>query len=80
LGSGWELRWEEHKPYPKPFGLHLYMLHFMGLEIIQDDNIVNCINYYDSLFSGGRELEKGKNEPSPFGERVLYEIVRKTVL
>jgi hypothetical protein len=43
------------------------MLHFMGLEIIQDDNIVNCIDYYDSLFSGGRELEKGKNEPSPFG-------------
>jgi len=41
------------------------MLYFTALEIIQDDNIVNCINYYDSLFPGGRELEKGKNEPSP---------------
>jgi hypothetical protein len=59
---------EENKSYPEPFGFHLYMLYCMGLEIIQDDNIVNCINYYDSLFSGGRELEKGKNETlSPEG-------------
>jgi hypothetical protein len=69
------------KSYPEPSGFHPYMLHFMALQIIKYDNIVNCIKYYDSLFPGVRELEKGKNEPSPFeGEGFIPNCAESCIL
>jgi hypothetical protein len=52
LRSGRGVRWKGNKSHPKPSGFRLHILHFMALEIIQDDNIVNRINYHESLFLG----------------------------
>jgi hypothetical protein len=31
-----------NKSHLKPFGFHPHMLHFMAVQIIEDDNVVNC--------------------------------------
>ena len=33
-----------NKSHLKPFGFHPYMIHFMAVQIIKDDNLVNCQN------------------------------------
>jgi hypothetical protein len=62
-----------------PFGFHPYMLHFMAVQIVQDDNIVNCINCYDSLFLDRREIEMEKFTLTLALSRGLYQIVRNAV-